>query len=66
MALSGTSDALLLKAYPIPIVEAKGVDDYDWTAFLMIHAVFFFPLLLITMANGGKLVKAGKEEGSKK
>ena len=64
MALSGTSDALLLKAYPI--VEAKGVDDYDWTAFLMIHAVFFFPLLLITMANGGKLVKAGKEEGSKK
>jgi len=54
--------------FAYPIVEATVVEgvDYDWTAFLMIHAVFFFPLLLITMANGGKLVKAGKEEGSKK
>jgi len=49
-----------------PLGDEADASELEWKPFLTLHAIFFIPLLLVTMANGGKLVASGKEAGKAK
>lgn len=49
---------LLWSPVCVAILACPVGDEDTMEAFMTLHAIFFIPLLLVTMANGGKLVKA--------